>query len=118
MASKDCYGCKFKNGEMRTKITIETLTETKDDTGAGVTVWSTFCTVWAAAEVSSGRESLIAQRIDAEDIYKFTIRYFPGITEKMRIPYAGRNLQIKSVVDPDLRKNFMVIKAIDEGQGT
>ena len=94
---KNCPGCKFAPGSFTKRIIIQTQSEVQDDTGAMTTTWATFATVWAKVSPVHGNEALIAQRVDAVDVYNITIRFMNGITEKMRISYANR-IDRKSVV--------------------
>ena len=119
MASqKDCLGCKFSPGEFKQQINIQSQSEVQDNTGAMTTVWTTLFTMWSKITPVHGAEALISQRIEAVDVYQIMIRYNPGVTEKMRILYAGRTFQIKSVINVQELSEFMSIKAIDTGPGT
>lgn len=114
----ECFGCKFAPGSFKQRITIQTLSQTTDNTGGSTTVWTDFATLWSKITPKHGNEQLISQRVDAVDIYDITIRYFPGVVEKQRVLYAGKIFQIKSVINIDELSEFMSLLCIDTGPGT
>jgi SPP1 family predicted phage head-tail adaptor len=114
----ECFGCKFAPGTFKQRITIQNLSQTLDDTGASTTVWTDFATVWCKIVPKHGNEQLIAQRVDAVNIYDITIRFFPGVVEKMRVVYGSKTFQIKSVINIDELSEFMSLLCIDTGPGT
>ena len=55
--------------------------------------------VWANASPMSGREYEESQKLRAETTYKITTRYFPNITEDMKIMFGLKVLGIVSVLN-------------------
>jgi len=104
--------------EFKSKITIETPVLTPTDTGGSIRTWDFVAKPWAKIEEKNADERLIAQRIDAANVFVIVIRFIPGISEKMRILHRGLVLQIKSVILIDGLTDFLQIKAVQEGDGT
>lgn len=96
-------------GDYRHLVTIQQPVETTDDLGQPVTTWSNVATVHAAVEPLEGRELFAAQAVRAETTTRVRIRYRSGITPKHRLVYAGRVLNILSVIDPDERHREIVL---------
>ena len=55
--------------------------------------------VWANVSPMSGREYEESQKLRAETTYKITTRYFPNITEDMKIMFGLKVLDIVSVLN-------------------
>jgi len=89
----------MRAGLLRHQITIETVSESQDSSGAIVSAWSTHAVVMAAYEPQGGSESFKEDQEQATQSVKFRIRYLAGVTAKMRIVYDGRHFDILSVAD-------------------
>lgn len=103
--------------DLRHSVAIEQRAETKDELGGRVTVWSVFATVWAKIEPTSGREGRNAAKMQATVTHKITLRYYAGITPKMRVRFGTRTFDIHSVLDIEERNVIMVLSC-EEGSGT
>lgn len=90
-------------GDLRHRITIQQLIETRNELGEVVQSWQDFATVWAAIEPLRGREYFDSQQINAEVTTRIRIRYRPGIKPKMRAVYGTRIFDIQSVIDIEER---------------
>jgi len=55
--------------------------------------------VWANVSPMSGREYEESQKLRAETTYKITTRYFPNITENMKVMFGLKVLDIVSVLN-------------------
>ena len=86
---------------MRQRVTIQQATETADTAGGTTRSWSDVATVWAEVlPLGGGRiERLFANQLQAEASHRITIRYRSGVTTAMRISYAGRVFNIRSVTN-------------------
>ena len=66
----------MRAGKLRTRVTIESVTETQDAMGHPVKSWSTFCTRWARVRrvpTSKRMEVYVAERFEAEADWIFTL---------------------------------------------
>ena len=96
-------------GALRERVTIEQATRVTDGVGGASTNWSELATVWALVMPQSGRETLTGGRVEAQQSYKIKIRYRDDVTAAMRVIWMARTLNIRSVMDPDERKHWLVL---------
>lgn len=99
----------MKAGDLRHSVTIERVTETTDDLGQPVQVWTPVATVRAAVEPLQGRELYAAQAVHSEAQYNVRVRYLSGITPKDRVKYGSRYLNILSVIDKEERHRELTL---------
>ena len=91
-------------GQLRTRMHIQQVTETRTPDGGIAEAWSPFAQVWAKVQGLRGRELFAAQQVQATTTHKVTIRYCRGLTSKHRMLIGqdeSRVLNIESVVDVD-----------------
>lgn len=96
-------------GNLRHKIVIQTTTPTQSGSGALTDVWSTYATLRAEIEPKGGREFFDARQVNAEIDIVFNVRYYSGITPKMRVSWNSRTFDIQSVINPMERNIEMLI---------
>jgi head-tail adaptor len=113
-------------GKLDRRITIESLTESRDDFGGVVETWATLATRWAGVETAggargSGDEGYDAgQKLDYNSIF-FTLRR--DNTTKLinaksyRIVYDGDTYDIRNVNEQydQYRRMYVVIEAKYKG---
>ncbi len=96
-------------GELDRRVTIQQQNTVKDIYNQDVDgAWVAFKTVWASVEDSTGSEQLLSDQITATRITTMTIRYLSGVTEMMRIVYAGRVYDIESIERPDRNRSLII----------
>ncbi len=100
-------------GELNKLVTIQSLTQSKDEEGGMVDTWTDFVggvNIWAKIVNLSGSE---------RDATKFggqiavartsiTIRYLPGVLETMRISYKNKYYAIKHINNFNERDEFLL----------
>jgi SPP1 family predicted phage head-tail adaptor len=98
-------------GELDRRITIQTLSLTKDSEGGMADDWSNLATVWAKVRNLSGNERRVTVEGGqvAEARTEFTIRYRSGLNERMRVSYAGKVYNIRHLNDFNAAHEFIVI---------
>ncbi len=101
---------------MRTRIAIEQPVDAPDGAGGFTTTWTTFTSAWASVEFVTprkGGEEQFADATRATAYAKITMPWQAGILEKMRVNIAAQGLilNIRNLVDPDLRHRYLVILA-------
>lgn len=87
---------------MRHRITIQTMTESKDDeTGKITKTWTDGDDVWAQIIPLSGRELFEAQKIKSNVTHRIKLRYFSddGLNHTNRFKYNDRIFHIHSVIN-------------------
>lgn len=98
-------------GDLREQVTIQSATETPNDSGGGTIAWADGDTVWANVAPVRGDEQLQAQRIDAVVLYRVTIWHRDDVSAANRLMWGSRPLNIRAVTDPDGRRKWLEILA-------
>ena len=96
-------------GRLRERVTVQQATESRNALGETVLSWSTFAERWASVEGVSARESLTAGQNEISITHKVQMRYLPGLTQRMRIVWRGRTLEIVSLLEHDNRSRHELI---------
>lgn len=96
----------MKAGKLDRRVTLQTLTVTRDSYGAAIESWTDLDTVWAEVIPLKGREYFTAAQIVAEKMLKFRIRYRTDLTETMRIVYAGQTYDVQYMAEIGRRAGF------------
>ena len=91
-------------GQLRHRVTLQTVTETRDAVGGIVESWATTVTLWAAVEPLRGREFFQARAEQAGVDTRIRIRYRSGLTPKMRVTWGSHAYDIEAVIEPDSRR--------------
>lgn len=98
-------------GKMRHRITIQSLTATRDpDTGEQLETWGTYLADVPAMVVPvSGKEYLSANAEQAGIQAKVTIRYDAGVTSAMRVVWDGKTYQIKDIFPDETARGYLTL---------
>jgi SPP1 family predicted phage head-tail adaptor len=105
-------------GEMRNRITVQTLSGGTDSGGGQVTSYGSDVTVWAKVENLSGTQSSFGDQIQDRANYRFTIRFLSAITAKHRISYNSKTFNIQHITSVDEGKEKYQIIQAEEGVAT
>jgi SPP1 family predicted phage head-tail adaptor len=90
----------MKAGDLRERITVLAYRETKNAMGEMVPVYDeTFAEVWASVQGVTAREFLLAGQQQTEISHRVRLRYLTGLTQRMRIVWRGRTLEIVSLLE-------------------
>lgn len=85
-------------GEMRRRVTIQTLSRSSDSMGGYTETWTNTATVWAKIEPLKGMEMLEAMKLEAPLTHRVFMRWRSGVTtDNCRLVYSGRYFDIKQV---------------------
>lgn len=103
-------------GRLNKRITFLNFEESTDEMGQDTKQKVPFCSVWATVKPLTAAEPVEAGRIQPQQGYTITIRYRKGITTDLLIEYAGKLLEIQSVVDAE-EKHYMLILQCTEKEG-
>lgn len=97
-------------GQAKSRIIIQSRSESRTALGGQDVSWGTFATVWAKASPMSGREVFSAEYNQSRVTHKFLIRYQSGLKDTQtaadkRISFDGRLFNIKFIrnLDDDLK---------------
>ena len=105
---------------MRERVTISSDAGVADTGGGRTVVWSTVCTVWAKVIPINGREIQIGPGQQAEVSTLIVVRYSTAtsaITAGMKATIRSVDYNIRSVIDPDLRRTWLELLC-DRGAAT
>lgn len=84
---------------LRHRLSLQQEVQTADGAGGYIRTWQTLADLWAEFQAVTGKEILIAGKLQSEVSHKITIRYRTGVTAGMRLVYDSRIFDIKAVVN-------------------
>lgn len=96
-------------GRLRERVTVQQASESRNALGETVLSWSTFATRWASVEGVSAREALTLGQNEITITHKVQMRYLSGLTQRMRLQWRGRTLEIVSLLEHDNRSRHELI---------
>ena len=85
-------------GQLKNKVTLQTLTETVDPIGQPINTWVDVATVWADIRYLSGLESIKSDADVSIAKVSIRVRYRADIKPSMRAVCDGVIYQIKAVL--------------------
>ena len=89
----------MNTGEMDRRVEIWQFTDTQDEFGSPTKAWTKLKTVWAKVIPGGGSETIENINTQYTGNMTVTIRYWNGLTEKMRVVYEGDNYDITSIAE-------------------
>lgn len=98
-------------GKLRERVTVQQASESRNALGETVLSWSTFAARWASVEGVSSREALTLGQNEITITHKVQMRYLSGLTQRMRLQWRGRTLEIVSLLEHDNRSRHEAICA-------
>lgn len=101
-------------GNLRERVTIQTLETSRDGFGGIVETWETMTTVWASVQNITGREVLAAQQTNAEISHRVTMRYLDNVVPTMRLLWGTRILDINAALDADGRGRWLELLCVEK----
>jgi SPP1 family predicted phage head-tail adaptor len=101
-------------GKLRHRVKIQRAAEVSNGKGGYTTSWSDVATVFAAVEGLDGRESVMNQVLQGISVYRAEIRWRTDIKAGDQLSsagscFGGRDVNIRSIVDPDGTRERLVI---------
>ena len=92
-------------GRLRHRVTIQSVSETRNSIGEAIETWATFATVWARIDPLSGRQLLAANQLDEPVAARMKMRYLSGLRGKMRIVHGSITYNIRGAPMVDANKS-------------
>ena len=89
----------MRAGALRHSITIQQTDETRSATGSVTNTWSTFAKVRAEVRPTTGIEQVAGDQVVADVTHQVRIRWYDGVTPKMRVLFGRRVLEIIHVIN-------------------
>lgn len=105
--------CDIHSGKLKSKITIERLTDVPDGSGGSTRTWATEGTPFAIWKGLSGGERWLAMRVSPANRFRAIIRFKgdanggPYYSGADRVVYRGRTYAIDSVIDMDDEQKYL-----------
>ncbi len=91
-------------GQLDRRVTIQQVTDGRDEYQGPTKSWSTFATVYARVVPLEGHELFAARRVNAKMSHRVELWYLAGVTPKMRVLDGSQELEIESVIRPPERR--------------
>jgi SPP1 family predicted phage head-tail adaptor len=101
----------MRSGEMRSLVTFQTLARTEDEGGGHSESRVAQFAAWANIDPLSGSEALSGMQLTAKVTHRITIHFQVGVSAAMRLVHEGRIFEIRSVMNPGERNQYLVLMA-------
>ena len=98
----------MRAGNLRHYVAFQSSVDTPDGSGGMVEVWAADFYDWVAIWPMSGKEMIENLRVSADITHKVRMRYRSGVTNKMRIVWGSRTLEIKTAPINKDERNYQV----------
>ncbi|MEH3098871.1 phage head closure protein [Sphingomonas adhaesiva] len=99
-------------GRLRSRIDIRRVAEVDDGRGGSdLTVTPIATGVRAEVKALTGSEAVLEKVLQDVRVYRITIRWRGDVSAKDQIRYGTEELNVRSAVDPDERREQLVIIA-------
>lgn len=106
-------------GKMRHRISVYTITQVDDGNGgferSDPSTATRIAFVWANVESISSREQQWGMKFQEVVTHKVLVRYNAAFLAGQQLRHDNRPYYIVSIVDPDQRKEFMVLMCREGG---
>ena len=103
----------MKIGLMRERLTIQAPVDQQNQFGEASIAWESVSEVWASVAGVSTRDYLSAQQSGVLITHRIFIRAYPGLTHQHRLVWRGRNLEITSILEREMRAVYEILAKED-----
>ena len=90
------------------RLTLQSRAERTDESGDQILTWTTRAQVWAAMIDSQVERREEGQQMEEVAQHRLVIRFRKDIASGWRFLLQGRELSIRTVIDPDQTKRFLI----------
>jgi SPP1 family predicted phage head-tail adaptor len=108
----------FDIGKARERVTIQSLTNTRDAVGQTSQQWANVAEVAAKVETLSANETYSARQVDSLATHRVVIRWRKDVHAergRWRLQNRGTVYAIEGAVDPDSRRRVLVLTCYSVG---
>ena len=99
-----------KSGELRHVVNIQQQARTPNASGGYTETWNDFAVnLYCKIEPLAGEERYLREQINDELTHRITMRYYPGVSSKMRVLYGTRVFQIEQVLNTEERNRVLTL---------
>jgi head-tail adaptor len=103
-------------GRLRQRVAIMRRTAVDNGTGGSTTSWNAIASgVPAEVIMLTGSEAVQEKVLRGIRVFQVTVRWRAGLQPKDQLRYGSDDLNIRSAIDPDGRRERLVIVADTEG---
>jgi SPP1 family predicted phage head-tail adaptor len=100
----------MNSGRLDRRVTIQSRTLTKDETGGRVETWATSAEVWAERMPMSAGENLLADAERVENRIRWRIRHMTVSPTTNRLVYQGTAHEILGIQEDAGRQRFLLLE--------
>jgi SPP1 family predicted phage head-tail adaptor len=100
-------------GRLRSKVDLQTSTDTRDAGGGLSCVFETTASIFADIRPQSGDETYRQGKVQEKLTHKIFIRYRTGVKATQRILFENRVFNIRSIINVDERDRFLELKCVE-----
>lgn len=105
------YNPDYNSGSFRHRIIFRDKAEGYDDDGFPEEVWEDKTSQWAMIKTLNAREFYAVGQTMNEAKIRFVIRYTESIHDGMKIFYNGKEYEIETIINDDLKNETLTIPA-------
>lgn len=95
-------------GRLDARLTLQAPDESPDGQGGITGGWEIVADLWGQVEPLRARQGERAGSAVAQITHRVTVRYRDDVRHAMRFVHRTRNLEIRSVRDPDETRRYLV----------
>src|SRR5665648_151037 len=95
-------------GQLDRRITFQQATQSRNTNGEVVDTWTDYASRWASIEYGGGGDVVEGDRLLAQSMNKFTVRYDSRINKSMRIKYKHWFYNIIRLTEQG-RNDFLIL---------
>lgn len=96
-------------GDLDRRLTIQTMTVSRDAYGAAIESWSTLATVWASLDPLSGNESFASDNILTQSTHLVEMRYRSDVSAEERVVHNNWVYDIRYVAEIGRREGLRLL---------
>ena len=101
------------SGKLRERVTIQQATEATAESGQTSETWSTYVYAYADVRTTSGKEFFAEDKYNSHVTHTVMLRWRDGITEKMRVLWGTRILNIIYVGEDRTHERSMILNCVE-----
>lgn len=101
----------IRTGAMRHRASLQSRTESSDGAGGASISWATERDIWCEIREVNARERLEAMREESAVTHEIWARYATDVTADKRLLHNSIAYNIRAVMDPDTRHEYLRILA-------
>lgn len=99
----------MNSGDLDRRVSLQSVTVSRDAYGAAIETWASFSTVWASLEPLSGGETFASENILTQSTHIIEMRYRSDLTTEDRLVYNDWVYDIRYVAEIGRREGLRVL---------